>query len=281
MQDTVKTWLKQGTVDIFLGYKSLYGHPLPHCFVKEKLEEVDELIEGPARYSLEKIATHMVAQQPEIKIGMLSRDCNQRALKVLTIWNKLNPDNFKTLTVNCCPSNLKTHADCSYLEPEASGIYKKQVGIDNTLPLEVIAAFPDSDRFARWMYEFQKCLKCYGCRNICPVCFCEDCSLEHDDLIGTGTLPPDVPLFHLVRAVHMAGRCIDCGLCEEACPVDIPLRLLYRKVNDIFGELFDYKAGVSQGPSPFSIIGSDPLPEPMPMYNNMASTDKTDEIFKE
>jgi ferredoxin len=280
MQDTVKTWLKQGIVDIFLGYTSLQGHPLPHCFVKEKLEEVDGLIEGPARYSLEKIATHMVAQHPEIKIGMLSRDCNQRALKILAIWNKLNLDNFKTLTLNCCPSTLKTHADCSYLESEVSGRYKKQVGIDNTLSPEALEALPDGERFARWMYEFQKCLKCYGCRNICPVCFCEDCSLEHDDLIGTGTLPPEVPIFHLVRAVHMAGRCIDCGLCEEACPVDIPLRLLYRKVNDIFGNLFDYKAGVSQGRSPFAVIGMEAPPAPLPMQKQGKGSDKLNETFK-
>ena len=104
------------------------------------------------------------------------------------------------------------------------------------------------------MYEFQKCLKCYGCRNICPVCFCKECSLEHEDLIGTGELPPEVPIFHLVRAVHMAGRCIDCGLCEDACPADIPLRLLYRKVNDIVAKLFDYKTGISLKQAPLSLI---------------------------
>ena len=60
--------------------------------------------------------------------------------------------------------------------------------------------------------------------------------MEHNDLIATGTVPPEVPIFHLVRAVHMAGRCIDCGLCEDACPVDIPLRLLYRKVNQVVSE---------------------------------------------
>jgi ferredoxin len=269
MQKIVKNWLKQGIVDVFLGYKSLYGHPLPHCFVKEKLEEVDDLIEGPARYSLEKIATHIAAQKPEIKIGMLARDCNQRALKALAVWNKLDPDHFKTVTVNCCPSILKQHADCSYLEAEESGIYKKQVGIDNTQSIEAVEAYSDEERFSRWMYEFQKCMKCYGCRNICPVCFCEDCSLEHDDLIGTGTLPPDVPIFHLVRAVHMAGRCIDCGLCEDACPVDIPLRLLYRKVNALFTELFDYETGSCEARSPLNVIGSEVTLEPRPMLRKL------------
>jgi Fe-S oxidoreductase len=63
----------------------------------------------------------------------------------------------------------------------------------------------------------------------------------------------------------MAGRCIDCGLCEAACPVDIPLRMLYRKVNTLCTELFDYQAGVSEGPSPLSTIGGEVTLTPRPM----------------
>ena len=206
MKDTIRRWLDEGTVDLFLGYKTVMGHPLPHCFAKANIEEVDDLIIGPWRYSLEKIATHISALKPDIKIGMLARDCSQRALRVLYIWNQIKPENVKTLNVNCCPSNLSKHGDCSYLEPETSGSYKQLVGMDNTHRPRDIEQFDQQERLSRWMYEFQKCIKCYGCRNICPVCFCQECSLEHQELVGTGALPPEVPIFHLVRAVHMAGR---------------------------------------------------------------------------
>ena len=255
MNAQVKRWLNDGMVDLFLGYKMVMGHPLPHCFVKEKIDEVDDLVTGPARYALEKIATHIAAAKPDIKIGMLARDCSQRALNVLYIWNQLDPDRIETLNVNCCPSNLKAHPDCSYLEPKTPGPLKQQLGMDNTLGPQDAEHHSQEERFSRWMYEFQKCIKCYGCRNICPVCFCKECSLEHTDLIQTGALPPEVPIFHLVRAVHMAGRCIDCGLCEDACPVDIPLRLLYRKVNDIVVQVFDYETGTSADQSPFNLLG--------------------------
>ncbi len=43
--------------------------------------------------------------------------------------------------------------------------------------------------------------------------------------------------------MHMADRCIDCGLCEAACPADIPLRTLYRKVRETVKDLFDYLPG--------------------------------------
>jgi len=265
MHAEIKHWLEDGIVDIFLGYKMVMKHPLPYCFVKEKIEEVDDLIIGPARYSLEKIATHIAAAKPDIRIGMLARDCNQRALNVLVIWNQLNPDHVKCVNVNCCPSNLKAHGDCSYLEPGTPGSYKQKVGVDNSLRPRDVERFSQSERLSRWMYEFQKCIKCYGCRNICPVCFCKECSLENPELIGTGALPPEAPVFHLVRAVHMAGRCIDCGLCEDACPVDIPLRLLYRKVNEIVVNVFDYETGCSANQSPFSILGDTVTLEPKPI----------------
>jgi hypothetical protein len=106
MNNKVKAWLEDGTIDIFLGYKEIDHHPLPHCFTKERLDEVEDLVVSPVRYPLEKIAAHMAAVEPGIKIGMLARDCNGRALNVLYLWNQLNPDNVSTLNVNCCPSRL-------------------------------------------------------------------------------------------------------------------------------------------------------------------------------
>ncbi len=265
MQQQVKTWLEEGKVDIFLGYKMVQGHPLPFCFTKKDLDSVDELIAGRARYSLEKIATKIAAAHPDLKIGLLTRDCNQRALNVLYVWNQLRPDNVETINMNCCPSKLKEHGDCSYLEPQPAGPLKKTVGIDNNTDIATVEGFSQKERFNRWMYEFNKCLKCYGCRDICPVCFCKECSLEHSDLIATGSIPPEIPIFHLVRAVHMGGRCIDCGLCEDACPADISLRLLYSKVNQIVINVFDYNTGTSPDQSPFNMLGEEVTLKPKPL----------------
>lgn len=265
MKETVKQWLIDGEIDLFVGYRRVDGHPLPHCFTPDRIDELDDLVVGGARYPLEKIATHIHARHPETRIGILARDCTQRAINVLTVWNQLDPDRVRTINVNCCPSDLREHADCSYLDAEPSGSVKRAVGVDNTSAPADLEALGPADRLSRWMYEFQKCIKCYGCRNICPVCFCRECSLAHEELVGTGFLPPEIPIFHLVRAVHMAGRCIDCGLCEAACPADIPLRLLYRKVNEIVADRFDYRPGTAPDQSPFSIIGDKVTLTPAPM----------------
>ena len=49
MIETVKQWLEDGIVDLFLGYKMEMGHALPHCFVQENIEEVDDLFIGCSR----------------------------------------------------------------------------------------------------------------------------------------------------------------------------------------------------------------------------------------
>ena len=260
MIDKIRTLLSSGKIDVFLAYKSVEGHPLPHAFTAENLAELEALIVGSARYPLEKIAASLAAKQPGLKFGMIARDCNQRALNALAVWNQLDPDNVEIINVNCCPSNLKNPVGCSYLTPETEGRLKNRIGIERGMSSAAVESLDARERFNRWMYEFQKCIKCYGCRDICPMCFCRECALEHEDLIGTGRLPPEAPIFHLVRAVHMAGRCVDCGLCEEACPAEIPLRLLYRKANEIVGELFDYRPGVSAGQSPFQAIAAPAAP---------------------
>jgi Fe-S oxidoreductase len=54
----------------------------------------------------------------------------------------------------------------------------------------------------------------------------------------------------------MADRCIDCGLCEEACPADIPLRTLYRKVRETVRDLFGYLPGENvEDPPPLEVLG--------------------------
>jgi ferredoxin len=257
MHKRVRKWLEEDVVDVFIGYIKREGHVLPHIFTKDDLEACDRFHTGVERYPLEEIALEISKEQPDLRIGILTRDCTKRSLNVLSTWNQMDQQQMTCLDVSCCPSRLQEHAQCSYLNPKKPGSLKSKLGIDPSGSLQEVETLDQEERFNHWQYEFSKCIKCYGCRDICPVCFCQECSLEHTDLVHSGELLTEVPIFHLVRAVHMAGRCIDCGLCEEACPMNIPLRLLYRKVNEIVLQTFEYQTGMDAATPPLNILGQE------------------------
>jgi len=108
----------------------------------------------------------------------------------------------------------------------------------------------------QYMDEFAKCIKCYGCREACPLCWCKECAIESesDHWVGKGVIPPS-PMYHFVRMVHMVDSCTNCGQCEEVCPVDIPLAKMFHKINRNIQDVFDYRPGydMEQKP-PLSVI---------------------------
>jgi formate dehydrogenase subunit beta len=91
------------------------------------------------------------------------------------------------------------------------------------------------------------CIRCYACRNACPNCYCKECFAEQTDpkWIGVTNNLSDIAFFHMIRIFHQAGRCVDCGACVRACPMDIDLRPFTRMLVDEVKERFGYDPGVS------------------------------------
>ncbi|ROQ90207.1 4Fe-4S binding protein [Desulfosoma caldarium] len=243
MRETIRQWLEDGLVDLFVGYKAVDGLAIPWVFSKKALDDLDDFREGPYRYPLEKIAREILQEDPHLRIGILARQCTERATTVLHALRAIDQERIELLRTPCCASPMQTQVICSGLDRGEDLSRVPGEGIPKGKSFSVVDSMSAEERFSRWMYEFEKCIKCYGCRDICPVCVCRECTLQDEDLIKTGSLPVEVPLFHLVRAVHMAGRCVDCGLCEEACPADIPLRTLYQKVGVLVRDLYGYVPG--------------------------------------
>jgi len=123
-------------------------------------------------------------------------------------------------------------------------------------PQEALDTFSDVDAFSaldreeRWAYlvqETSKCIRCYACRNACPMCYCPECFVDasQPQWVGKSTGLSDTIIFHLVRAFHLAGRCVACGACEQACPMGVDIRKLNRKLQKDVMDLFHHEAGCS------------------------------------
>jgi ferredoxin len=127
-----------------------------------------------------------------------------------------------------------------------------------------VAAFAEKSREERsafWDAHFERCIRCYACRAVCPMCYCDECVVDSTSFIVGPTTTADEKadrvrwinrsatrsenaMYHMVRAMHLAGRCTDCGECERVCPVNIPLRLLNAMLEREALEMFQYTPGL-------------------------------------
>jgi formate dehydrogenase subunit beta len=113
----------------------------------------------------------------------------------------------------------------------------------------------NDERFSYWFEQFSHCIKCYGCRDACPICYCQDCYLEADrGLVPPGEVPPHI-MFPMVRITHVMDSCVNCGQCQDACPMELPLSRLIFLLSKKIGAIFKYEPGMDvSAPPPLRTI---------------------------
>jgi len=119
----------------------------------------------------------------------------------------------------------------------------------------IVDEFTDIEEFdsktpkEKWQHiseALSVCTRCYACREACPMCYCNLCFVDQNKPVwfGKTTDLPDIIVYHLIRAMHMAGRCVACGTCSLVCPMGIDLNIINRKLEKIVKERFDFTSGL-------------------------------------
>jgi ferredoxin len=265
LQAAVRRLFDDGRIQYFLGYVEDYGHTFPAI-----LTPTSDL----ARLTFDRRSYHnlarFLAEVRGAKVGLICKACEVATLNVLVAENQLQRENVVVVGVPC-PAMVdpgRLNADGSVPAGDEPGRWQEKcrrcperntpdadvfVGERVSTPapapgwplLEEHERRSPAERRAWLAAQLELCIRCYACRLVCPLCYCHQCFVEDNkpqwldkSVDGENNLH-----YHLIRALHLAGRCIECQECSRACPVGIPVDLFNQVLSRDFALRFGFAAG--------------------------------------
>ncbi len=191
--------------------------------------------------------------------GMIDHRAVQRAVKQREILDiKEEGDSFTVngkdfeetfdkkdfLQTNCA---VCTHRNPVEYDEMIADPVEEQTGVEAYRDVEKIEEMEPEKKWGFFTRLIERCIRCYACRNACPLCYCPTCFVDESQpqWVGKSSDPTDTMTFHFLRAYHCAGRCTDCGACERVCPMGISMRQFTKKLNKDALDLFSWEAGLT------------------------------------
>jgi ferredoxin len=268
IQTEAQRILSEGQVSAVVGYTTARRKGSAQPIVISDPADAEKLIFTPA--CVNNLAVYLTKAKKEIpksgRIGIVVKGCDLKALSGLMGESQLKREDLYLIGVPCAgvlastfqPNRELTSesiapkcTECDAHLPQGCDFVPAQTptppGLERRYASEIarLEALTPAERWAYWKEQFSKCIKCYACRQVCPFCFCEQCLCDRNkpQMVETTPRPAGNTAWHIVRAMHLAGRCAGCAECERVCPMDIPLNLLNRKMAKELKELYEYEAG--------------------------------------
>ncbi|MEE9201864.1 MAG: 4Fe-4S ferredoxin [Dehalococcoidia bacterium] len=258
VRDKARELLSAGTVECVIGYERATDGITARPLFAYSPEEAD-------RFILDRTCVHNLARYLLDRKGkptaVVVKPCDSRTINLLVHENQIERDKVFAIGVTC-PGVVEAHwgetteglqSRCGSCPLEVPVVYDHLITVPGERQprtgfpeLEKLEAMSPQERLEFWQQQFQRCIRCYACRQVCPGCYCPICFVDQLDpmWVGIKIAPPENQVWHLIRAFHLAGRCIECGECQRVCPVNIPLMLLNQKLTAEVEGMFDFRPGL-------------------------------------
>lgn len=269
IQQEAARLLSEGSVAAVVGYRAgrRTGTALPAVVTDPA--RASELVFSPS--CVNNLALYLTKAKKEVskkgRLAIVAKGCDMRALAGLMGESQLKRDDIVIIGVACAgvkgsgaaPGELLTTAnlarkcrECTVHEPAGADLIAGSLPVlppftpEESEELARLEAMTPRERWDFWQSHFSRCVRCMACRQLCPFCYCEQCLCDRNrpQAVETTPRPAGNLAWHIVRAMHLAGRCAGCAECERACPMDIPLNLLNRKMAKELKELYGHEAGL-------------------------------------
>lgn len=257
LKQEAKRLLESGEVEVVLAYGRGYDEKHPMPYAAKTVSDVGNIVFD--EYCTFNVTRYLTEYPLGTKIAIAVKSCDSRALIVLMQEEKVKREDIVILGIpyrdmidSKTGKAIDNSTACNLPNPVLYDILlgDEVTERDDGSPYDVLKELEEMELDARWEFwskEFSKCIRCYACRKACPMCYCDPCFIDQSQPRWADKSPSleSNLMFHLTRFYHLAGRCIDCGECSRACPVDIPLHLFHKKVSKECEEMFDQASGMS------------------------------------
>jgi L-lactate utilization protein LutB len=247
LHNTARRLLDSQTVNLIVGYgEGRDNEPRP-VFITTP-DKVSQLIFDER--CVQNLAVYLLKAEVMAcgKIAIVANLPSLRTILQLAAENQIGDGEVVVLTV-LTDGKVSELAQFSEMESLLAQNEIKHKPADR----EKISSLQNQTREERWQFwlnEFSRCLRCYACRAACPLCYCTSCTVDcnQPQWISVQAHTLANLEWHIMRVMHLAGRCIACGACARACPVDIPIHLLTYDLNDKIMDMFNQQAGMKAKP---------------------------------
>ncbi len=237
--------LAAGEIKIVIGYEAGSDATRVRPAFIDGPEAADRLIfDDRCRQNL---AVYLL--KPEVKaVGKAAVVCRPATLRTLlqyAVEKQIDTAAVLALAVGA-DGSVTELADLAAVEAHLAQ-QPRGLSAEEQAEIDRLDAMPLAERWQWWSREFERCFKCYACRAACPLCYCTRCitDVNQPQWIPVASDPLGNLEWNVARAMHLAGRCVDCGSCAQACPQNIRIDLLNRVLAREALASFGAEAGVS------------------------------------
>lgn len=235
LQERATDLLKEGIVKLIIGFEQ--GNNKVRPFFCEKPEDVEKLIYSDDCSTNNAVYLTKKELTGDDKVAIIATYKEVASIIQLNKENQIKKENLMVLTVgkDGDVTELTTFEEMEKFCEESTPAADPAVAA----LVERIDKMSREERWAYWKSELDKCIRCYACRAACPLCYCNRCISEVNcpQWLDPWKSTLSNIEWQINRMMHMSGRCTGCGACAKACPLDLPIGILTKKMSTDIKEM--------------------------------------------